>query len=264
MAGNAADVILGMYRIDSIHVLRAARMAGQTPRVDLFRRSAFERKYFAYIPAACYVRRAWTVASLAPLPRRLLFCIESSYEVRRSLIVLVELLRRHIFMAGLANLYADVLGSINLSRSNLGRTDLRRCGRASVRLWNGLARGSLCRSLPTKRTNSDKEQRNETHQRRKHGYGSSPHELPHRSSVRKAETTSHILLFSRHARTMPMPRWSSRRLVLKFWWLGRSRLRTDVHLGTLPQRNAKTEPSFFSLTAPVDSTHPGVTRVHRL
>jgi hypothetical protein len=42
MAGDATHVVLGMQRIDRIHVLRAADMARHAAAIDFFRRSIFE------------------------------------------------------------------------------------------------------------------------------------------------------------------------------------------------------------------------------
>ena len=44
MAGDAADVILRMYRIDGVHVLRAAGVAGQAAFIDCLRGCLFEQE----------------------------------------------------------------------------------------------------------------------------------------------------------------------------------------------------------------------------
>jgi hypothetical protein len=56
MAGNAADVVLRMHRIDGIHVFGATGVARQAASVNLLRRVILEDKNFGDIPATSDVR----------------------------------------------------------------------------------------------------------------------------------------------------------------------------------------------------------------
>jgi hypothetical protein len=67
MAGNAAHVILRMYRIDGVHVLRATGVAGHAAGVDLLGRVSLKHKNLGYVPAASDVRRSGSMATLASL-----------------------------------------------------------------------------------------------------------------------------------------------------------------------------------------------------
>jgi hypothetical protein len=82
MAGNAADVILRMQRIDGIHVFGGTGVARQAAGVDLLRRVILEDKYFGDIPATSHVRRSGPMTAFASLVRRAAFRIERGLPVR--------------------------------------------------------------------------------------------------------------------------------------------------------------------------------------
>jgi hypothetical protein len=67
MARNATDIVLRMYRIDSVHVLRAAGVATQAAGVDFLRGSVLEHEYLAFVAPSRHVVRARTMAALAAL-----------------------------------------------------------------------------------------------------------------------------------------------------------------------------------------------------
>ena len=69
MAGDAADVVLRMDRVDGIHVLRAAGVTSQAASVDFLRRSILEQEYFRFVAAAGHMVGAGTMAALATLLR---------------------------------------------------------------------------------------------------------------------------------------------------------------------------------------------------
>lgn len=52
MAGDAADVILGMLRVDGIHMLRAAGMADKAAIVDLFCRVILKNENLGLVTTA--------------------------------------------------------------------------------------------------------------------------------------------------------------------------------------------------------------------
>jgi hypothetical protein len=99
MAGNAADVVLRMHRIDGIHVFGATGVARQAAGVDLLRRVVLKNKNLGDIPAASDVRRSGPVAALASLVRRTAFRIERGLPMRTLLPSVVNVL-----VAGLADL----------------------------------------------------------------------------------------------------------------------------------------------------------------
>src|SRR5438270_7963291 len=69
----------------------------QAARADICRRGILKGKDFRLVAPALYVLFAWSVAGLAAMPFRSLFCVQRGRKVRRSLVILVEIFRRHIF-----------------------------------------------------------------------------------------------------------------------------------------------------------------------
>ncbi|MGC1619094.1 MAG: hypothetical protein WA765_11465 [Candidatus Acidiferrum sp.] len=82
MAGNAADVILRVDRVDDVHVLRAAGMTGQAARVDLLCRGLLECEDLGLVPAAVNVGLARTMAAFAAVPLWAFLGIQSGHKVR--------------------------------------------------------------------------------------------------------------------------------------------------------------------------------------
>jgi hypothetical protein len=68
MAGDAADIALGMQGIDVIHVLRAGRVAGQAAVVDFLSGMFVEDENLRLVAAPGHMLRAGTMATLASLP----------------------------------------------------------------------------------------------------------------------------------------------------------------------------------------------------
>ena len=99
MAGDATDIVLGVYRVNGIHMLRATRVATQTAGVDFFRGSILEYEYLGLVAAARHVVGSRTVATFATLMGRSAFRIQRRLPVRRLLPAIVDFL-----MTGLAGL----------------------------------------------------------------------------------------------------------------------------------------------------------------
>jgi hypothetical protein len=91
MAGRAAYIILRMHRIDGVHVLRAARVAGKALGVDFFRGVLAENENLGLVTAASHVRGPGAMATFASLMRRPAFGIECGFPVRCCFPVLVDL-----------------------------------------------------------------------------------------------------------------------------------------------------------------------------
>jgi len=105
MAGNAADVILRMYRIVGIHVFGATGVARHAARVNLLGRVILKYKYFGDVPAGSDVRRSRPVAALASLVRRTFLCIERDLPVRTLLPAVVN-----VRVASLADFCSYIFG----------------------------------------------------------------------------------------------------------------------------------------------------------
>src|ERR1700683_1392234 len=110
MAGNAADVILRMHRVDCIHVLRAAGMASQALSVDFFGGCFFKKEELGGVGWISNMTGSCAVTILAAVLR------DPSSLVRllpvRAFLPAVVNLR----VAGLAGFRAGVFGSLRLCR----------------------------------------------------------------------------------------------------------------------------------------------------
>jgi len=115
MAGNAADVVLRMDRVDGIHVLRATSVTSQAASVDFLRSSILEQEYFRFVAAAGHMVGAGAMAALATLLRRTAQFIQRGLPVRRFLPRVVK-----IFVTSLASLRSHVLGDLGGRRTNHG------------------------------------------------------------------------------------------------------------------------------------------------
>ena len=104
MAGDATDGILRMFRVNCIHVLRAARVAGQAAVVDFQARSVLESKKFGDIAAAGNVGRSGSMAGFTPLVRRAASCVQRRLPVRCFFPATID-----IFVASLTNIGAQIL-----------------------------------------------------------------------------------------------------------------------------------------------------------
>ena len=119
MAGDATHIILRMLRVDGIHVLRAASMAVEAPRVDLLCGSHLEFENLGLVSSAVDVGLPRTVATLASLPRRAFLRIQRGHKVWGILKMLEEILGWHICVAGLAGLGAYIERGIRRARISL-------------------------------------------------------------------------------------------------------------------------------------------------
>ena len=103
MARNATHVVLGVNRIDGVHVLGAARMAGHATVVDLLGRGFLEGEDLGDVAAARHVGRSGAVAGFTSLVRRTAFGVEGGLPVGGLLPTAIDIL-----VAGLAGLGTDV------------------------------------------------------------------------------------------------------------------------------------------------------------
>jgi len=108
MAGNAADVILRMHRVDCIHVLRAAGMASQALSVDFFGGCFFKKEELGGVGWISRVAGRCTVTVLAAVLRDPAFLVRL-LPVRTFLPAIVNLR-----VTGLAGFRAGVFGWLRL------------------------------------------------------------------------------------------------------------------------------------------------------
>ena len=113
MAGNAADVVLRMHRIDGIHVFGATGVARQAAGVDILCRVILEDKNLGDIPATSDVGRSWPMTAFASLVRRAALRIERGLPVRTLLPGVVN-----VVVASLADFRSYIFGR---RRSACGR-----------------------------------------------------------------------------------------------------------------------------------------------
>ena len=106
MAGDAADFVLRVQRIDGVHVLRATGVTGQATGVDFLRRNVLEREDLGFVAGARHVVRPGAMAALAALLRGATLFIQCGLPVRRFLPGVVNFL-----VTGLADLRSHVLGA---------------------------------------------------------------------------------------------------------------------------------------------------------
>jgi|ERR1700722_2138477 len=106
MAGNATDLVPRVFGVDSVHVLRAARVAAQAARVNFFRGSFFEEEELGRVGWVSYVARSGAVAILAAVFGDPTFLVRL-FPMRAFFPAVVNVL-----VASLAALRARVVGSI--------------------------------------------------------------------------------------------------------------------------------------------------------
>ena len=105
MARNATHVVLGMFRIDGVHMLGATGVASQTAGVNFLRRAIFKDEDLGDVTASRHVSRSGTVTTLASLMRRAALRIQCCLPVRTLLPSVVNIL-----MTGLAYFRPNVIG----------------------------------------------------------------------------------------------------------------------------------------------------------
>ena len=103
VAIGAPDVVLQVRGAAKICVLFAILMAIETASAHLLCRSVLEDKNLTFVSTAIDVFLARPVTSLATLPLWPFLGIQGGHEVRRSFVVLVEILSRHVRVAALAH-----------------------------------------------------------------------------------------------------------------------------------------------------------------
>jgi hypothetical protein len=108
MAVRTAHAILEMYGARIVTVLGSVLMATQAPRADFLCGRSFESEYLGLVAAAVDVGLSGTVARFAHVPLRSFFLVHGGDKVRRALVVLDEILGRHVFVAGLASFLAHI------------------------------------------------------------------------------------------------------------------------------------------------------------
>jgi len=131
MAGDATDVVLGVDRVDGVHVLSATSMATHAAGVYFLGRSVLEYEDLGFVAAARYVVGAGPVAALTSLVRWTTFRIEGGLPMWCLLPTVVDLL-----VTGFAGFRSHVLGDFGRRRSGHGCA----CGMSAL-IGSGL--GSL-------------------------------------------------------------------------------------------------------------------------
>src|ERR1700751_6397454 len=101
-------------------VLFAILMAIEAAGAQFLHRSVLEGKNLAFVSASISVFLARPIKSLATLPLRPFLAIHGGHEVRRSFIVLVEILRRRVLVAALAHLGTNIERGVGGPLVNLG------------------------------------------------------------------------------------------------------------------------------------------------
>ena len=109
-----------------IHVVRTRTVASQAALRDFFGSSHLEVKYLAFVAAAVYMLRAWTVTSLATASLGSVFSFQNVVPVAGFLKIVEDLL-----VAGLASIGAYVWrrGGLRWLFGNIVGCDLRAGGR---------------------------------------------------------------------------------------------------------------------------------------
>src|SRR6266404_7427019 len=97
-----------MRRTREIAVFLAGLVAIEAARAGLCRRNSLETENLGLVAAALDVRLARAMTRFAAMPFGTLLRVQRGHKVWRSLIVLVEILRRHVLVARLAGLRPDI------------------------------------------------------------------------------------------------------------------------------------------------------------
>jgi len=108
MAVRAAHAILEVNGARIVAVIGAVFMATQATRADLLRGRALEGEYLGFVSAAVNVGLSGAVAGFAAVPLWPFSLVHGGDKVGRALVVLDEILGRHVFVAGLTGFLAYV------------------------------------------------------------------------------------------------------------------------------------------------------------
>jgi|SRR5690242_13172479 len=108
VAVDTGDAVLCVLGTREVAVLGPILMATEAARAYIGGRGVLKSKNLGFVAAAVDVRFAGTVASFATMPLGAFLGIQRRYEMRRVLVRLEKALARHVLMAGLAGIRADV------------------------------------------------------------------------------------------------------------------------------------------------------------
>jgi hypothetical protein len=103
VAVQASNVVAGVRRSGKVPLLMIFTVATQAAGVGVLLRHRLEANDFGYVPAALNVRRSGTVTGLAAVP-----VVQGGLEVGG----ILEVLLVQVFVAGLANIYPNVLSCL--------------------------------------------------------------------------------------------------------------------------------------------------------
>src|SRR6476660_9798501 len=120
VAIGAPDVVLQVCGAAKICMLFAILMAIQAAGAHFLCRNVLEGKNLAFVSASIDVFLARPMTSLATLPLWSLLGVKGGYEVRRSLVVLVEILRGCVLVAAFAHCGTNIERSVGGPLVNLG------------------------------------------------------------------------------------------------------------------------------------------------
>ena len=139
MARDATNAILGMLRVDCIHVLCATRVAAQAERINFFGGGFFEKEEFGGVGRISGVARCGAVTVLAAVLRDPAFLV-SLLPVRAFLPAFVNVL-----VAGLTSFRTCITGRLRLRRTRRALFLRSRCrpvgsGRLFLRLCQSESR----------------------------------------------------------------------------------------------------------------------------
>src|ERR1700745_1514521 len=104
MAVGTTDAILGVDRVDRVHVLRTSGMAAHAASIDLFRGMVLENEKLGFVAGILYVCRCRPVAALAAHFGRVTRFVHGGLPMRRLFPSRVQIL-----MTGLASVCGGIL-----------------------------------------------------------------------------------------------------------------------------------------------------------
>src|ERR1700747_1016913 len=120
LAMGAPDIVLQVRGAAKICVLFAILMAIQAAGTHFLCRNALESKNLTFVPASIDVFLARPMTSLATLPLGPFLGVHGGHEVRRSLVVLVEILSGRVLVAALAHCGTNIERGVGGPLVNLG------------------------------------------------------------------------------------------------------------------------------------------------
>ena len=158
VAIGAPDIVLQVRGAAEICVLFAILMAIQAAGTHFLRRNVLEGKYLTLVSASIDVFLARPMTGLAPLPLGPSLGIHGGHEVRRSFIVLVEILSGRVRVAALAHFGTNIERRVGGPLVGLGFLWRARIAPALFR-WNERSEEThCCRHHDTHRREASLEQ----------------------------------------------------------------------------------------------------------